>query len=203
MLVFIDESGDPGFKLASGSSPVFVLAMVMFSDRDAAQKTSAVIDGLRASLGFRTEFKFHKSRDEVHDAFFGAVAPCPFRVRAIAVEKERIKSVFLREHKSAFYNFFLKTMVKFDNGRLTIARIVIDGSGDKAFRQGLAKHVSRNATPGAIKDLRFKDSANDPLVQLADMCACANARSYRRDRSDHDRWRKMLKSRLDTIWDFE
>jgi hypothetical protein len=30
MLVFIDESGDPGFKLDGGSSPVFVAAMVIF-----------------------------------------------------------------------------------------------------------------------------------------------------------------------------
>jgi hypothetical protein len=30
VLVFIDESGDPGFKLERGSSPVFVVAMVIF-----------------------------------------------------------------------------------------------------------------------------------------------------------------------------
>jgi hypothetical protein len=39
MLVFIDESGDPGFKLDSGSSPVFVAAMVIFADRNAARAT--------------------------------------------------------------------------------------------------------------------------------------------------------------------
>jgi Protein of unknown function (DUF3800) len=203
MLVFIDESGDPGFKLASGSSPVFVMAMVIFDNSEAAQQTSAVVEALRASLGLKDEFKFNRSRDEVRDAFFAAIASCPFRVRAIVVEKERIRSIILREHKTAFYNFFLKTMVRFDNGRLANARIVIDGSGDRLFRRGLAKHVSRNASKGAIKDIRFKDSANDPLVQLADMCAGAIARSYRDDRAEPKRWRKMLAKRIDDVWDFK
>jgi hypothetical protein len=203
MLVFIDESGDPGFKVERGSSTVFVMAMVLFENGEAARATSDAIDALRASLGFRTEFKFNKSREDVRDAFFEAVAACPFRVRAIVVEKEKIRSVRLREHKSAFYNFFLRTMVHFDNGTLANARIIIDGSGDRAFRQGLAKHVKRGAARGAIKSFAFKDSANDSLVQLADMCAGAIARSYRKDRQGPTRWREMLGKRIDNVWDFE
>lgn len=202
MLVFIDESGDPGFKVASGSSPVFVMAMVIFENGEAAAQTCLTIDALRANLGFRTEFKFNKSREEVRSAFLAAVASCPFRVRAIVVEKERIRSAVLREDKEAFYNFFLKTMVRFDNGRLANARVVIDGSGDRAFRRGLTKHVSRNAAQGAIRDIRFKDSANDPLVQLADMCAGAIARSYRSDRAEPNRWRNMLRKRIEDVWEF-
>lgn len=203
MLVFIDESGDPGFKVDSGSSPVFVMAMVMFEDGEAARQTGEAVEALRVNLGFRTEFKFNKSREEVRDAFFTAVRGHPFRIRAIVVEKHRIRSNILREQKEAFYNFFLKTMVRFDNGRLTAARIIIDGSGDRAFRQGLAKHVTRNSAQGAIKDVRFKDSANDALVQLADMCAGAIARSYRKDRTDADRWLKMLGKHIDDVWNFK
>jgi hypothetical protein len=36
MLCFIDESGDPGLKLGAGSSPHFVVALVVFNDHDAA-----------------------------------------------------------------------------------------------------------------------------------------------------------------------
>ena len=99
MLVFIDENGDPGIKVASGSSPVFVMAMVIFENGEAAAQTCLTIDALRANLGFRTEFKFNKSREEVRSAFLAAVASCPFRVRAIVVEKERIRSAVLREDK--------------------------------------------------------------------------------------------------------
>ena len=38
MLVFIDESGDPGFKVEKGSTPVFAVAMVIFANGHAAEK---------------------------------------------------------------------------------------------------------------------------------------------------------------------
>ena len=40
MLVFIDDSGDPGFKLQKGSSPVFIIACVIFDDELEAEKNS-------------------------------------------------------------------------------------------------------------------------------------------------------------------
>jgi len=49
----------------------------------------------------------------------------------------------------------------------------------------------------------MKDSRGDTLVQLADMCVGAIARSYREDRKDNDRWRKMLLPRIDDVWDFK
>ena len=32
MLVFIDDSGDPGFKLGKGSSLIFVIGCIVFDD---------------------------------------------------------------------------------------------------------------------------------------------------------------------------
>lgn len=43
MLVFIDDSGDPGFKTEKGSSKIFVIAMVIFKDNLEAEKTSLSI----------------------------------------------------------------------------------------------------------------------------------------------------------------
>jgi hypothetical protein len=43
MLIFIDESGDPGFKLNKGASPIFVAVMVIFEeDRYGALTQSAI-----------------------------------------------------------------------------------------------------------------------------------------------------------------
>ena len=36
MLVFIDESGDAGLKLDSGSTDYFIVTLVAFEDRDEA-----------------------------------------------------------------------------------------------------------------------------------------------------------------------
>lgn len=36
MLVFLDDSGDPGFKVGKGSTPCFVIALVIFDDKSAS-----------------------------------------------------------------------------------------------------------------------------------------------------------------------
>ena len=202
MLIFIDESGDAGFRLAEGSSRVFVAAMVVFHDRDSARQTDELIGGLQRRLGVRGEFKFNQSRDEVRDGFFRAVAAAEFQVRAIVVDKTKIYSPHLKSEKQDFYRFFVSQMLKHDSGIIKDARVVIDGSGDRAFRKVLSAQFRRQLG-NRLKDLRFADSSTDRLVQLADMCVGAIARSYRDDRRDAGRWRTMLVPRISDIWDFK
>jgi len=82
------------------------------------------------AFGNEFPFKFSKSRDEVRDRFFRAISAAPFRVRAIVVEKAVIRSAHLQTDKASFYEFFVKQMLRHDNGRLTNAKVIIDGSGD-------------------------------------------------------------------------
>src|SRR5262245_43402859 len=77
VLVFIDESGDAGFKLSKGSSSIFAVGMVMFKDAESAQKTQVVIDELKKKLGIKPEFKFSKSSADVRDAFFANLRGLP------------------------------------------------------------------------------------------------------------------------------
>lgn len=203
MLVFIDESGDAGFKLAKGSSPVFAVAMAIFHTTDAARSAGEIIRETQNRTGVKPEFKFSKLSDANRDDFFAAIRNCEFRVRAIVVEKEKIYSPHLRSVKEDFYRFFVKTMMKFDNGVLNNASVIIDGSGERSFRNDLKTYLRQRTAPGAIKQVRFRDSRNDPLVQLSDMCVGAIARSFRIERSDKDRWLKMLRPRIDDIWKFE
>jgi hypothetical protein len=61
MLVFIDESGDPGFKVSKGSSPLFAVAMVIFADGNAAPQTNRVIVTAKERPRVKPEFKFTKA----------------------------------------------------------------------------------------------------------------------------------------------
>lgn len=202
MLAFIDESGDAGFKIDQGSSPVFVAAMVIFENGADAAATQEAIARSEARRVHKGEFKFSKARDEVRDLFFQAVQGCPFVIRAIVVKKESIRSSHLKSDKETFYAFFVKQMIRHDNERLVDARIVIDGSGDRAFKRDLAAGLRKLTRPGAVKSCKFSDSRNDALVQLADMCVGAIARSYREDRADRQRWRRMLDNQIENVWDF-
>lgn len=201
MLVFIDESGDPGFKLDRGSTPIFAAAMVVFNTVDAAVHTGAVIRQALADLHAYPEFKFNKCRDALRDSFFAAVSGCDFCVRAIVVRKELIYSDRLRGEKEEFYRFFVKNMVEHDGGLLDNAKVIIDGSGDRVFRYDLQRHLKSRAR-GNIKSVKFADSRRDPLVQLADMAVGAVARSYRTDRKNSHRWLDQLGRKLQDVWEF-
>ena len=204
MLVFIDESGDPGFKLDRGASPIFVAAMVIFQTPEAASGAQTTIAGSEARrLHKPREFKFNKCAYEIRDLFFEAIAPCDFSVRAIVVRKEVIFSPRLIADKERFYEYFVKQMMKNDNGALQDAKVTIDGSGDRAFRRDLNAALRLRLRQGVIKKVQFKDSMSDPLLQLADMCVGAIARSYRTDRDQPDRWRQMLRRHIADVWEFK
>lgn len=205
MLVLIDESGDPGFKLVRGSSSHFVMAMVIFDDFAVAQQASEAIANLRTELRLKTEFKFAKSHANVKDAFFERVCRHDFRVRAVVVDKSRIYSGNLRTQAETFYNYFVRQLLEHDNGQLANARIKIDGSGNRKFRQELNSYLRRRLDAGKVGKITFADSGRDNLIQLADMVAGAILRSYRpEDRRDARRWRDMLaqRGRLGDVWDF-
>ena len=204
MLVFIDESGDPGFKLDKGASPIFVAAMAIFKSSAAAVAAQTAIGQSKARHVHKPkEFKFNKCSHEICDLFFEAVIPCDFSVRAIVVRKEIIYSPRLIADKERFYEYFVKQMMKYDDGALCGAKVIIDGSGSRAFRRDLNSTLRLRLRQGVIEKVWFKNSASDPLLQLADMCVGAIARSYRMDRGQPDRWRKMLGNHVENVWEFK
>jgi hypothetical protein len=204
MLVLIDESGDPGFKTARGSTPFFVVALVIFHDLQQAEKCSAAIAQARAHLGYKGEFKFAKTNSAGKDAFFEAVRPYPFEVRALVVDKAVIYSEHLRTNDDAFYNYFLRQLLTHcDN--LQGARVKIDGSGDREFKQRLERYLKRSIPTGKVVSVKFADSARDNLIQLADMVVGAIARSYKEgeDPAKSARWREALGRKLVNCWEFK
>jgi uncharacterized protein YqkB len=75
MLVFIDDSGDAGFKFEKGSSEFFVISAVIFDDSLEAEKTAISIKELRRELFKRddVEFKFNKSRKTIRIKFLESI----------------------------------------------------------------------------------------------------------------------------------
>ena len=205
MLVFIDESGDPGFKIERGSSPIFVISMVIFDHSSVARQCESAIEHMRRKLRVNPEFKFNRCHANVRDAFFDGTAPFRFRARSIIVRKELIYSCHLKGKKETFYKFFIRNMMQHDGGALRDAKVVIDGSGDKAFKGQFKAHLRRHLDISCVKEVELRDSKKDSLVQLADMVAGAVARSYKPDRANSDRWLSMLyrQGKIENIWEFK
>ncbi len=210
MLIFIDDSGDPGFKVSKGSSKVFVIALVIFDDDLDAEETALKIKKLRRQLGFhdRFEFKFNKCSKEYRCKFLSTVADSKFRVRAIVVEKSRIYGQMLRHNREYFYNYAIKAVLKNHAGTIKNAKIRLDGHGNRDMRRAFSSYLRRELNPLSSKDenifvnLRFHDSKKDVLIQLADMVAGSIRRSYDKDKNDAALYRGIIKKRLEDVWDF-
>ena len=62
MLVFIDESGDPGLKIGSGSTDYFIVTLVAFEENEEALLTDQRIQLLKQELISHRNLSFISTR---------------------------------------------------------------------------------------------------------------------------------------------
>lgn len=146
MLVFIDDSGDPGFNFSKGSSIYFALAAVIFDCNKSAEETSTAINNLRNSLHWNNdrEFKFNKSNIHIRRLFLQTLAHNDFRIRAMLVDKRIIHSPELKSNKDSFYNFMIKELLTHSNGTIVNANIYLDGHEDRSYKKLLELTLENN-----------------------------------------------------------
>ncbi|EKE15184.1 MAG: hypothetical protein ACD_12C00116G0004 [uncultured bacterium] len=206
MLVFIDDSGDPGFKLEKGSSKVFVIAMVIFKDNLEAERVSLAIKDLRRKLKMSdlSEFKFNKSSKKFRKFFIETVKTFDFKIRAIAVNKNDIYSQRLKTHKENFYNYVIMQVIKHSK-LIKNAKLKFDKRGEIEIRNQLRVYLSReldNKKNNIFSDLKFVDSRQNTLIQLADMVAGSIFSFYTdKDKSYLEELRKSKK--VEDVWTFK
>lgn len=205
MIIFIDESGDPGFKTSKGSSPVFVIVLVIFKEPQHAETAAISLKNLRKELGYsdKTEFKFNKSRYEVKKRFCETVAAHNFCVRSIVVKKTAIYSNFLRTSKESFYNYLVMQVLRHSKNKLVDAKLKFDKRGEKKLRNELRSYLSHeldNKNSHVFSELKFVDSKQNILIQLADMLAGCIA-CYHKGK-DTELY-KIIKKRIESDWEFK
>lgn len=202
MFIFADDSGDTGFK--KSSSPVFVIALVIFDDNLVAEKTALAIKKLRRELKFpdNVEFKFHKSRPSIKRKFLDTVTKYPFRIRAIVVEKGRVRNKFKEGSKETFFNHIVMTALRESDGTIRNAKLRFDERGGRRVRNEMRAYLSRemdNKTKKIFLDLKFIDSKKDNLVQLADMVAGTIAAYYKGTEKELF---SLLQKRIEDVFEY-
>jgi len=207
MLVFIDDSGDPGFKLDKGSTKYFIIAMVIFNDDLEAEKTAVAIKEFRRELKWSDyrEFRFYKLSRDIRLKFLEKVKQFDFRIRSLVVNKAIIRSDELRNNKDKFYAYFIKEVLKHSGGKILDAKIKIDGCGDRVFRRNFLSYLRRELNSGGqniLKHCKIEDSQSNVLIQLADMIAGTINRSYS-EKSDAKEYKAIIAKRIDDEWQFK
>lgn len=209
MWVYIDDSGDPGMKVGSGSSSHIVMAACVFREADQLELLSQRIHDCREATRHKPEFKSNKTKDSVKDSFFEHIAPVRFHIRAIAIEKEKLYSAKLRSDGSALKSYAIRQLLSKSFGQVRDAKVFIDGRDVRGFgvsdQDYLIRMVNRES-PGTIQSVRFVDSKESEGVQLADMCAGAINRAIWTHKPRKPRHLDMIRPRTyqpeGTLWHF-
>ncbi|MBO5441637.1 MAG: DUF3800 domain-containing protein [Alphaproteobacteria bacterium] len=196
-LVFIDESGDPGFDIAHGASSYFVIAVVIFNSMDAVNSMITGIEDLKRELNIHDELKFSKASHENRLKYIETINKYTFFSKIIVVNKNIITSHDLRNKPRLFYNFILKQVLT--HSPILEAKVILDGKGNKHFRDELKSYLKRE-NDNKIKDFSLKDSKKDCLVQVADTIASAIAWGYKNNNPIYE---KSFNKNKIHIWEFK
>ena len=207
MLVFIDDSGDTGFKFEKGSTSHFIIAMVIFDDELEAEKTAVAIKELKRDIGFgdKTEFRFFKTKDIYKIKFLKTINKFNFRIRCLVVDKSIIHSSELQNNKNSFYAYFIKETLKNNNSTILNAKIRLDGGGNRIFRKNFItylRHELNSKDKKIIKNFKMVDSKKDVLIQMADMVAGSINRSKNKSKKDSKKYKNIIENKIEDEWPF-
>lgn len=208
MLVFIDDSGDPNISIKKGASKVFVICCLVFDDELEAEKTAVGIKELRRKLKFsdRVEFKFNGSSRKTRIRFLEFAKKFSFKIRALVVDKSKIKSEQLKSSKQSFYSYFIKMVLQYSGGTILDAKIRIDGKGDRIFRRKFLTYLRKQLNSKQrkiIRNVRLVDSKSNVLIQMADMMAGTIRRYKEKEKADAPKYWRKIRDKIQDCWDFK
>ena len=90
--LWIDESGDCGFKFGQGSSR-FLVIVAVYTDSDEGAIVET-IEQLKVSHGFdgQFEFKFSRCNNRLKEECLKAIAHLPILYKAIVIDKKQLNA---------------------------------------------------------------------------------------------------------------
>lgn len=183
MLVFIDESGDPGKTPGVSCSKFFTVTLVIFHDYIEAQKVERCMSELRKELHVAEHFEFHfsKLRHDWRERFLKAVARYKWLYVSVVINKAELYGRGF-SFADSFYKYTCGRAFDIIKPQLRNATVVIDSSGNRKFREELKGYLRKRLTTPhatgepAIKKLKMEESHRNNLLQLADMVCGAVSR---------------------------
>jgi len=190
MLVFIDESGDPGMKGKLGSSAYFVVTAVIFEDIDEAQACDSRIEESRAQWfgGLAFEFHFNSCSRTIREQFLVETGKFEYLYMSFIFNKAKLHGEGF-QFKNSFYKYAVNLLFQNLKPYLKNATVIFDRCGNRDFQQELkkylAKRVNERGREQFVKKIKTNNSNANNLLQLADMVCGATARYLRKAKQDH------------------
>jgi hypothetical protein len=201
MLVFIDESGDPGMKQKEGSSKFFTIVLIVFEDRDEGNACDKRIELLKEELGWNSkdEFHFKNNSDKVRKKFLETVTKYNFFYYGIIINKNPAKLYGEGfKDKKLFYKYACGLVFQNAQQKLIHSTVIIDQSGSQEFKKQLATYLKRKMNDDkckVIKKVKMQKSSSNNLLQLADYVAGVINRTANKRKKNANEFHKIIAHR--------
>lgn len=176
--IFVDESGDPGFK--TGSSRYFLMGFAFFPTENYKSSIDYVKNDIRSRSGkVPKEIKFNKSSHEVRIQLLQKLVENNGQFGYIYINKIKIFE-YLRKHPEInyIYNqmifYLIENLIEQEQIRDHITLYIDQRSKNKDIKKNISTYLKRQIDPILSPyrlHARFERSHNSRGVQCAD-CIC-------------------------------
>jgi hypothetical protein len=182
--VFIDESGDPGFKLGEGSTQYFLMGFAYFPSQNYKDSIDLIKGDIKSKTGRSPkEIKFNKSSHEMRMLLLQLLVENNGQFGYIYVNKMKIYE-YLRGHPEInyIYNqmifYLIENLIEQEQVRDHITLYIDQRSKNKDIKKNISTYLKRQIDPILSPYrlyARFEKSHNSRGVQCAD-CICGSIR---------------------------
>ncbi len=191
MYVFIDESGDAGYKFESGSSRYFVVACLILRRAEQVDLLRQSLNEIKFAFNWRfdQEFKFSKMKPALQARVLEGVDFATLCVRVFYIDKSEYPRGYLSHSE------MLKLSLQRISEDLVEAIVKIDGASGSSHKRiiGAFRPTSvPESQPRSFRSIRLVKSETEVLIQLADLVAGVARRSFSANREDKDFYRALL-----------
>lgn len=178
MYVFVDDSGDPGFKFGQGSSDFLVYTACIFKTAEKVNYLAVVLETAKESIGLHKEheLKFTKTSHTRRLDFLQFIATEELETISVVLDKRELNA---NGSRTTQLNM-LRLLLLESADEISAAKVFLDGQGSKSHLYVLRSGLRRfsNSSDANIRELKFADSSKNVLIQLADMVAGAIHKSF-------------------------
>ncbi len=176
--LYIDWSGDAGFRTSRGASSVVVIAVVQVENYESLEQRIAK---LRSNLRVPATFEFHWAKIgwTERDAYIETICSEDFQSWAMIVDKTEIRQegAYLTANQ-AMCAWIAELFINLPEGMVSGAELVVDDGTKaqamaKAIREAVSSALRKRRIEQRLKGARSFPAHRNEALQLADMIAGA------------------------------
>ncbi|MBM3302409.1 MAG: DUF3800 domain-containing protein [Deltaproteobacteria bacterium] len=176
--LFLDWSGDAGFRFGRGSSEYLILVLVHSTDYSLVRRT---LVSLQDDLGLSSLFEFHykQTPPRLRELFFDALVDVPVSAKILVVHKPALPRSFARMREPELYGHFVADLI-LRTGQTVVegAYLLVDAQrSDVVLVWGIRVAISRALEEAGVayrlKKVKARPAKEEEGLQIADMIAGA------------------------------